>query len=475
FYSPANYDFYSKRPYLPLDKSKRSIRLLKVIHHDDAGYFRCELTDEIPLPDAHGTYTAVSYCAGNPKNTRAIEVNGIKFNAFANLVIALDETLHYRAKAYGDEEPLLWLDQVCINQSDPTERSHQVGFMRDIYSSAWEVAVCLSTSKTKSRAMSWIEHVGTRVPGLEAVFKRASNSVFVNGCNDVLKMLGQPWWTRAWIFQEYTVSQSAHFIYGGQFMHGRMFSAILLHFMLTIREAKYHHIFLENNPQYISGGPEHRQMIRLSEIRSSLHESIEAAKFILKSKEIQTRLESFNQLLSHSRRCGVSDPRDRVYAFVGLVDPMYGIVPDYDAANTAQRVFSETARRIILHEGNLSILSHAVLCRGDMGSTLPSWVPDWTSKDSVAKQQLRESLIRHGNFDASRGTRMDASFSGGCKVLEITGIFVDNIVDVRMDLSRSSTSKGYRARTGPEVLPDDQIWILSGARLPLVLRSIQGG
>jgi hypothetical protein len=126
FFSPTNYEFYSNKPYQSLDKSKSTIRLLKVLQHNKAGDFRCALTDAIALSEAHGTYTAVSYCARDPKNTRSVEVNGVQFNAFANLVVALDETCHYRMSKYGDEAPLLWVDQICMNQSNTDERSHQV-------------------------------------------------------------------------------------------------------------------------------------------------------------------------------------------------------------------------------------------------------------------------------------------------------------------------------------------------------------
>jgi hypothetical protein len=64
-------------------------------------------------------------------------MNGIRFNAFANLACALRQVA--RARERGDlvnYPPLIWADQICINQSSPVEKSHQVGFMREIYESA---------------------------------------------------------------------------------------------------------------------------------------------------------------------------------------------------------------------------------------------------------------------------------------------------------------------------------------------------
>lgn len=46
---------------------------------------------------------------------------------------------------HGDEDILMWTDQICINQSNLRERSHQVEMMYDIYKTAQDVALCLDT------------------------------------------------------------------------------------------------------------------------------------------------------------------------------------------------------------------------------------------------------------------------------------------------------------------------------------------
>jgi hypothetical protein len=158
FYSPENYAFYTLQPYKSFDKHERMIRLL-VVTKGKSGKIRCRLTDAKSLVDADGTYTAISYCAGDPKKTRIVLVNGIPFNAFANLAHAIEETYRYRSAVEGSVKVLLWADQICINQSDKAERSHQVGFMYDIYRSARRVAVCLSTDEQRGgSAIPWIIH-----------------------------------------------------------------------------------------------------------------------------------------------------------------------------------------------------------------------------------------------------------------------------------------------------------------------------
>lgn len=99
-------------------------------------------------------------------------VNGIKCNVFANLKHALVEARHFWKQTHKRRcrktnrcrNILLWVDQICKNQQDLGERSHQVGMMRDIYEQAKQVLVCLSTSEGTSVEMSWLCELIAKVP-----------------------------------------------------------------------------------------------------------------------------------------------------------------------------------------------------------------------------------------------------------------------------------------------------------------------
>jgi hypothetical protein len=117
FYTPENVNFYSQKPYFKLDNRRHEIRLLKVypqkktysqhiqdhpewqakgrsglktmripqISESEEPIIACELLDKIPLSRVDGRYHALSYCAGSPKDVSKVLINGIIFNAFANL------------------------------------------------------------------------------------------------------------------------------------------------------------------------------------------------------------------------------------------------------------------------------------------------------------------------------------------------------------------------------------------------------
>ena len=70
---------------------------------------------------------------------------------------------------HGEDWPLLWAHRICINQSNPGKRSHQVGMMYDIYSSAREVTVCLTRDSICRPGLELLVKMYNDIPGLDDV------------------------------------------------------------------------------------------------------------------------------------------------------------------------------------------------------------------------------------------------------------------------------------------------------------------
>jgi hypothetical protein len=184
-------------------------------------------------------------------------------------------------------------------------------------------------------------------------------------------------------------------------------------------------------------------------------------------------------LLRHSRNCEASDPRDRVYAFVGLAEPGYNIVPDYRTVNKLERVLIETAKRVIHHDQSLAILQHVHRGRAKLVARLPSWVPDWTSKETVygIDQYEWESV---NPFNAGKGSHAIAEFQryandGFYEDLKARGVLVGKIVNIEVDSELEHVSSLILADGewvfGPKAARyDDEVWVLHGATRPVVLR-----
>lgn len=98
------------------------------------------------------TYHALSYVWGDPQPTHEILIDEKPLGITKNLYNALrgvqrTSTISIR----------IWVDAICINQKDLSERSSQVKLMREVYYTAQEVRVWLGESTPKT--MKFFEYI----------------------------------------------------------------------------------------------------------------------------------------------------------------------------------------------------------------------------------------------------------------------------------------------------------------------------
>lgn len=107
------------------------------------------------------------------------------------------------------------------------------------------------------------------------------------------------------------------------------------------------------------------------------------------------------EALHCSRAQASTDPRDRVYAMLGLTDSAYDIKPNYQISNTVTDVFTDTTRAIIEHDESLDVLLDSQEVGRNMKLALPSWVPDFST--SQGRLSFCSTLSDNGesNWDAS--------------------------------------------------------------------------
>ncbi|KAM6510948.1 hypothetical protein FSOLCH5_011396 [Fusarium solani] len=101
------------------------------------------------------SYSALSYVWGDVSDTVEISVNGSSLKIGRNLHAGLEQL---RENGIHD---WLWIDSICIQQSDLDEKSYQVGLMRAIFSNADRVYSWLGPGSNGSdAAMDFISHIG---------------------------------------------------------------------------------------------------------------------------------------------------------------------------------------------------------------------------------------------------------------------------------------------------------------------------
>ena len=131
------------KPYaaLPDDESIRML-ILESGELLDSLKGRLELTNI----DLVGSYEAVSYVWGTSNKSDNISIRNGENTWLVSLTAGLKEML-LRLR-FLDRERRLWVDQICINQSDLAERSEQVQFMSRIYKRAGHILVWLGPDDT---------------------------------------------------------------------------------------------------------------------------------------------------------------------------------------------------------------------------------------------------------------------------------------------------------------------------------------
>ena len=134
---PEKCSIYSR---YPLDSNIDQIRLLTV--HDGAGDEPIQCSIHVVSLHEKPLYRALSYVWGDPKPKKEIFIDGQTFSVRPNL---FDAIRGFRGgwPSWKVRDVVIWIDAICIDQENLSERNHQVAMMDKIYSKCVEVIVWL--------------------------------------------------------------------------------------------------------------------------------------------------------------------------------------------------------------------------------------------------------------------------------------------------------------------------------------------
>ena len=121
-----------------------------------------------------------------------------------------------------DQPRLIWIDSMCIDQSDGEEKAEQVSKMRDIYAHAARVVVWLDSVTFWSgpnlrKADTWesLECLFDKLRGLAGKDQEEILALFTQLSklqkDALVKLLRLPWWQRVWVIQEVAAGRHVTF------------------------------------------------------------------------------------------------------------------------------------------------------------------------------------------------------------------------------------------------------------------------
>ncbi|KAI9367249.1 heterokaryon incompatibility protein-domain-containing protein [Aspergillus egyptiacus] len=260
---------------------------------------------EAPDPEP---YDALSYSWGSfePYHTLTIIHNNCPHtvHVFPNLKAAL---LQLR----DPHKPRsLWVDALCINQEDETEKSGQVKEMAKIYSNSRRVCVWLGKAdKESTRAMNFIRYQLQQ----DDIDSLMEDERLAGEWAALSRLMRRPWFSRRWIIQEIALAKSATVHCGPESVPWDEFAdavSLFLHGQTRIQQACRNSKEFKNDSNYF-GDLGESAAARLVNIAHSI---------FIKSHDggsLDRRL-SLEELMCALHIFETSDPRDAVYAILSI-------------------------------------------------------------------------------------------------------------------------------------------------------------
>jgi hypothetical protein len=190
----------------PLPKDPKKIRLLK-LHGGDGQ----DINATLIVRNGQEKYEALSYTWGTEEATSVIQIYAGEEIYKVNITPSLASALRQLRLPRGPR--LLWIDQLCINQSDHSEKTSQVPNMASIYNEAFNVCVWLGDD-TKNNAETALRFV-KRILDLDEFERLVESAEFAEDWKALFDLMTRPWFSRRWVIQEIALAKRAT-IYCGQ-------------------------------------------------------------------------------------------------------------------------------------------------------------------------------------------------------------------------------------------------------------------
>lgn len=380
----AGLNLYDK---LPL----HGLRLIKCIYGDWQDDL--ELRFEVFQKDQVPPYIALSYEWGDVTDKVRARLNLCPFKVTRNLHGAL--RLLRAAEACTSNHALrphlsglgqywIWVDAICINQSDPYDKAAQIPRMGEIYRQAKRVICWLGsdiglhtpamyafqyTFQNANRLHAWEQVSGNSSTDDEwiASFENLVDNRDLLAAG-IIQIMRKSWFSRVWTVQEAVLAtEEPIIVLGGLIAPARALSICMVMLMLQRSDQRLINATHNHSGLNIIDMMRHEQKRSL---RSDLERSLTA---------FARRLYQAIHHTASSHVCSV--PHDMIYGLLGIADSPSDL-PDFLKPNYTTKfseVYREYTKFLIEATGELVLLQKSVGVFSDQ----PSWVADFRYQRSL--------------------------------------------------------------------------------------------
>ena len=350
----------------PLRSERNEIRLIRFLFDESLspprpsrdGPLECTM-ETVSLDDQSLKHSALSYCWGPPDFDHEVSCNGHSIAVTMNVSLAL---LSVRRRL---PSAAIWVDQLCINQSDLEERRSQLLLMRRIFSKCeycfchigeydlqFEVAILYISHWLRKSGKMVHEHLykfGNDTNYDEFIGEDATKDFA--GINALLEAAARPYFARTWIIQETAVAPSKLLTCGP----------------MIIPFDDFINVFVDRvMPQLTKGMFEKFGAFSFSEASKVMQRVSSLVSYYYAASHQSLPDASGNKLIilaTAGREYAASDPRDRIFALQGIAEDGHDFpAPDY--TRTVEEIYLQFAETCCARGYGLYCIKEAAIGTG---------------------------------------------------------------------------------------------------------------
>lgn len=352
-------------------------------------------------------YEALSYVWGDSEKTEQIHIAG---RGIVSVTPGLHDAL-VRLR-HPSRPRTMWIDQLCIDQDNAREKTHQVNLMREIYKKCIQCLIWfgeLPKDITKNDARGALDVIAVYAGKFDSSEQRAklpsslsTLGKLKNACRAFQLFVQNDWWTRIWTVQEAVLPPELTAHWG----------PLSIPWSVVVTAASN-----LNSTSFVA-------------LPASLR-TIDTSNFtpMVRGLAIVKAGESPLFLLQRWRYRNASDPRDKVYALMGLLK--LGSLPrilscDYDL-NTASLFAKITCDFIVQEQG----LRPLVGLRPVRDPDMPSWAIDLGRHSNVSGSYAWwDHCFRYRWFSACGAEKFQGRLLNQGTTLALRGVMIARVEKV---------------------------------------------
>ncbi len=401
--------------YSPLNGDCQEIRLLQLQPAKEPGLPLCGILRHVSLASLPNQsllkYETISYVWGKPEFNKSMIV------ADQALLITSRVEHILTMLRYKSEPRILWIDSICIDQSNMPERSQQILLMRKVYSQGQRNIAYLTsfnpswyTPQDIQKGMEVMKKISARDNATLASFRK-ENELFIeryllwdgsesgldennsdlvlddNASHALFSFLSSSdIWGRIWIVQEMVLATKVTLMCEDTELDWDIISSFL-------RDEPYFDAFhIHDDVRFLKSIGKNAFQSMFSSVKFFQDQRKVTRQALTAQSQDEGKGSDLLDVLARFRDMKSTDPRDKVYGLLGLVLMPHHVEIDY--SKSIVQVYKQTTLSIIECSRHLDIICQSPFESNDperYGKDIdqwPSWVPNFALGQRHSKSIL---------------------------------------------------------------------------------------